>query len=69
MGVLITDRDYHPVDLPPQIGNFVIKTDKTEYKELVPCNSIVPKEIIEHSLPIVKKKFESGNVKCVPHDT
>ena len=36
---------------------------------MVPCSSIIPSEVIDHSLPIVKKKFSSGKVMCVPHDT
>ena len=62
MGVLVTDRNFKAIEVPPELGRFVLKTDLTSYKDLVPCNSIIPQDVIDRSLPVVKKKFESGKV-------
>lgn len=69
MAVIVIDKSMAAIDMPAEIGRFVLKPSPDTIAELEPCLDLIPKQVLKDSLPVVEDQLNSGKAYCVPAST
>lgn len=69
MGVVLVDDHFKPIEIPTDIGRFVLRDSPVTHSELVPCLDLIDEAVLDHSPPATIAKVKTGMVQCISPKT